>query len=265
VNIPIEKWYSAIFERHSRRQFDGRTLPNELLNNLMNFTHELNDHIHGVRAVVVNQNPEMVFKGAIGSYGKIKGAPAYVAFIGNMKDSNVQEKVGLLGEFFILEATSMGLATCWVGGFFRPDVVQTHIQLNGEEQVLAVSPLGFANEQITFEEKIMSGFATSHKRKDLDSLFSAQPTNPLPQWIRSALEAARIAPSAVNRQPWRFTIENDTIKVSVDNSRNSYHISKRLDCGIAMAHIIIGANHERVKGQWEYLTNLDVARFKRLE
>jgi len=85
-----------------------------------------------------------VFKGAIGSYGKIKGAPAYVAFIGKLEDPNIQEKVGYIGECLILEATSMGLATCWVGGFFRPDVVSKHITIRQNERVLAVSPLGYA-------------------------------------------------------------------------------------------------------------------------
>ncbi|AHF08429.1 hypothetical protein DESME_02545 [Desulfitobacterium metallireducens DSM 15288] len=42
----------------------------------------------------------------------------------------------------------------------------------------------------------------------------------------------------------------------------SYHISKRLDCGIAMAHLEIGAAHEGATCQWELLTGLEVARFK---
>jgi hypothetical protein len=53
-------------------------------------------------------------------------------------------------------------------------------------------------------------------------------------------------------------VENGTIRISLDNGRDSYHISKRLDCGIAMAHIEIGANYQGVKGQWEYLENPDV-------
>jgi len=65
-----------------------------------------------------------------------------------------------------------------------------------------------------------------------------------PDWIISALEAARMAPSAVNRQPWRFSVEeDDSIKISVDSFRDPYRISKRLDCGIAMVHIEVGAGH----------------------
>ena len=67
---------------------------------------------------------DKVFRGMIGSYGRINGAPAFIAFIGDMQSQYVQEEVGYTGEGIILEATALGLGTCWVGGFFKPDVVK---------------------------------------------------------------------------------------------------------------------------------------------
>lgn len=80
----------------------------------MDFSRELEKNIDGARAVITS-NSDKVFRGAIGSFGKINGAPAYVAFIGNMEDLYVQEKVGYIGECFILEAAFLGLATCRAG------------------------------------------------------------------------------------------------------------------------------------------------------
>lgn len=262
MQIPHEKWYDAVFQRRSRRQFNGKSLDSEVLTQLISFSNELNKESCGVRTKIVNHDPKDVFKGAIGSYGKIKGAPAYVAFIGNIEDSHVQEKVGYMGECFILEATSKGLATCWVGGFFRPEVVMKQISISEKEQVLAISPLGYALEQYSFEEKIMSGFASGHKRKDMEVLCLDGYKKNWPVWVKTALELGRLAPSAVNRQPWRFSVDTDAIKISVDNLKDSYHISKRLDCGIAMLHIEIGIKHEGLRGQWEYLDQSDVAIFK---
>lgn len=262
MDLMENKWYSAILQRRSRRQFNRKALPDGILERLNEFSRKLNDHVLGSKIIVVNENPDHVFKGAVGSYGKIKGAPAYVAFVGNMDDEAVQEKVGYAGELFVLEATSLGVGTCWVGGFFRPEVVGTQIKLAPHERVLAVSPLGYVSKLLSFEEKVMSGLATSHKRKRLETLLTDVPSQPWPSWLKSSLEAARLAPSAVNRQPWRFTVEEEAVKITVDSPTNSYHISKRLDCGIAMAHLEIGAAHEGVTGQWELLTGLEVARFK---
>lgn len=261
MQIPYERWYDAVFERRSRRQFNNKPIAPEVLTHLIDFSNLLNKKISGAKVEIVNHSPDDVFKGAIGSYGKIKGAPVYVAFIGNTQDPYVQEKVGYIGECFILEAASLGLGTCWVGGFFRPDEVKRQITIRQNERVLAVSPLGYASEQYSLQEKIMSGFVSGHKRKGIEAICPQGFKTDWPAWVKLALEAGRLAPSAVNRQPWRFSVDTDAIKISVDNLKDSYHISKRLDCGIAMIHIEIGAGHEGVSGQWEYLDQLEVAIF----
>ncbi|MDW7673636.1 MAG: nitroreductase family protein [Bacillota bacterium] len=254
------KWHEAIKKRRSRRQFIEKPIESGKINYLVEYCQQLNNWLGGgARAVVVTDNPEQAFKGLMGSYGKIKGAPAYVAFIGDSNDLNYQEKAGYLGEAFILEATNFGLASCWIGGFFKPEVVAEQIEIMPHEEVLAITPIGYVKKEYTFEEKLMAGFATTHKRKDLKELCQGLAESQWPKWVQFALEAARLAPSAVNRQPWRFTIEQNAIKVSIDNFKNISNISKRLDCGIAMLHLEAGAIAAGVTGTWTYLESKDVA------
>jgi len=255
------EWYDAVFKRRSRRQYNAKNLSDEDITHLHEFSKELNTKIDGVKIEIINQNPDEVFKGIIGSYGKIKGAPAYAAFIGNTNDNNLQEKIGYIGESFILEATSIGVATCWVGGFFRKDMVTKHVYINENEQVLAVTPLGYSPTDYSFEEKMMSMFATGHKRKNIEELCVGGYNDNWPEWVKSALELGRLAPSAVNRQPWRFHVENNSIKVSSESANDSYQISKRLDCGIAMIHIEVGVMKHGVRGTWKFLNHPDVAVF----
>ncbi len=262
MNYPVEKWYKAIFTRKSRRKFLSDKISQNHMSQLEKVNTELNNSISGARAVIVNENPDEVFKGILGSYGKIAGAPTYVAFVGDMNDQNVQEKVGYFGEAFILEATSLNLATCWVAGMFKPEAVADHIKINTHEKVLAVSPIGFVKQEYTIQEKLMSGMASSKKRKDLNALLPESSPENLERWEKAAIEAARLAPSAVNRQPWRFVLGSNSIKISLDDPKNPYNISKRLDCGIAMLHLEIGAMYAGVKGSWEYLPDPDVAIFK---
>jgi hypothetical protein len=82
-----------------------------------------------------------------------------------------------------------------------------------------------------------------------------------PEWARASLEAARLAPSAVNRQPWGFNVEDDGITVFVRTSGPEFNISKRLDCGIAMLHIEVAALSSGVKGNWKLLEAPGVGRF----
>lgn len=254
-----EEWYPAIAKRVSRRSFNSEAIPEEVLAKLDRMCFEF--RFPEARACLVTEQPQAVFKGVLGSYGKIKGAQAYLAFIGDIGYLHHQEKVGYLGEGFILEATALGLATCWVGGFFRPDVVARQIYLDPGEKVLAVTPIGYSGQEYSFQEKLLSGLAKSKNRKDLADLTQGIPMAEWPQWLRLAIEAARLAPSAVNRQPWRFRVEHHQITVLVDSLEDSYHIAKRLDCGIAMLHIQLAARAAGINGQWEYLTGSEVAVF----
>ena len=95
---------------------------------------------------LVTESADSVFKGIIGSYGKVKDAPAFIAFIGDMDDPFVQEEVGYTGEGIILEATALGLNTCWVGGFFKREIVAPLLEGRGKERALAITKVGHAKE-----------------------------------------------------------------------------------------------------------------------
>jgi len=260
MDIPFSRWHAAIPPRRSRRSFDSTELEPGLLAQLQTICTEFRPFPQA-RAELVTQSPDRILKGAIGPYGKVKGAPALIAFIGDMDDPYVQEKVGYLGEGIILEATAMGLATCWVAGFFRPKVAASIVGAAPNERVLAVTPVGHAVEDFSLEERAMMGFARAHRRKPLAELVTGLDQAELPHWMKSALEAARLAPSAINRQPWRFYVEPHTITVSVNNPRFTFGISKRLDCGIAMLHIEVAALDCGMQGRWESLEAPRVARF----
>ncbi|AEG60842.1 nitroreductase family protein [Desulforamulus ruminis] len=247
---PKDQWYEAITFRRSRRAFQNREIPDPLIKNLQRLCQEF--RFPEARAAMVLKPADEIFKGILGSYGKIKGAPAYIAFIGNTGYPYFQEKVGYLGEGVILEATGLGLSTCWVGGFFKPDVLAEHLSLACGEKVLAVTPVGYSREDYSLGEKVMSGMVKGKKRKALAEMTEGLAEVHWPRWIKTALEAARLAPSAVNRQPWRFKVEPEQITLLLDSMEDTYQISKRLDCGIAMLHLELGARAAGVSGNWEY-------------
>ena len=259
MEIPVNSWLNAINVRHSRRAFTGESLPEDKLHRLETIANEFKP-FRGARAVVVKDPPENVFKGAIGSYGKVKDAPHFIAFIGDTSVLEVQEVTGYLGEGIILEATSMDIQNCWVGGFFRREVVANIAGLRPNEQVLAITPIGYSLEKKSRTEKTFSRIVQSHKRKPIEDLLLESPQT-YPYWIISALEAARLAPSAANRQPWRFLIEKNSIAIRTDNLSDGRWVSKRLDCGIAMLHIELGARVNGVEGKWKFLSKPYVARY----
>jgi len=262
MDIPFSRWHPAIEKRRSRRRFyPNLPVAPEALAALDKVCNQFAPFPHA-RSRLVTESVESVFKGIIGSYGKVKGAPAFIAFIGNMDDPFVQEKVGYTGEGIILEATALGLNTCWVAGFFRRETVASLIDVSDKEQVLAVTPVGYAQQSESWEEKLMSRFGRSHNRRPLSKLVRGLPREKWPDWVNVSLEAARLAPSAANRQPWGFDVQEDGITVFVRTMGPEFNVSKRLDCGIAMLHLEVAAADCGRRGQWEFLPSPQVGKFK---
>ena len=179
------------------------------------------------------------------------GAPSAVAIIGTNDAPGVQMSMGYTGEAIVLEATRLGLGTCWIGGFYKPTRVAELLDLGGGERVYAVTPLGNPRETFTGYEKLAHTWkvASGSPRKSVKEI--APGFEKWPPWAQEAVELARIAPSAVNRQPWRFRYEEGRVIVAFDGAESAGRISKKLDCGIAMLHFELGAATAGVKGQWE--------------
>ena len=108
----------------------------------------------------------------------------------------------------------------------------------------------------------MSRFGRSHNRLPLSKLVKGLPKEQWPDWVGLSLEAARLAPSAINRQPWGFNVQDDSITVFARTGGPGFNVSKRLDCGIAMLHLEVAAVNSGCKGEWEFLPSPQVAKFK---
>jgi nitroreductase len=258
--LPFSRWHKAVFYRISRRNFDSKGLESEELSSLREFCHDFRP-FSGVRAELCLDSPDRVFKGTIGTYGKIKGAQVFIAFIGDTKDPKVNEKIGYFGEGIILEATARGLDTCWVGGYFYPEIVAGLLGIKENERVYAVTPIGHALEDFSSQEKKMRRFIKAHKRVPMEELVTGIDRDQWPKWIEEALEVGRLSPSAHNNQSWKFKVNTESITISVSKARGKLKQFNRMDCGIALLHIQLGALSAGINGSFRFLNDPDVAVF----
>lgn len=209
------------------------------------------------------RTPEVdVYRGAIGAYGKVTGAPHLLVVISSEPPS-LGTHAGYTGEGLILEACSLGLQTCWVGGFFDREKTASLVSLSKGERVVAVSPVGHAEGALSAGEEVMRDLAHSRQRKALPGI-AEDLDDSWPGWALAAVECARLAPSAVNRQPWRFRMSGRDLVVRRTRGPELPSVTKALDCGIAMLHAELGAYECGVSGMWHDCENspLALARFE---
>ncbi|MGB4592612.1 MAG: nitroreductase family protein [Coriobacteriia bacterium] len=252
------EWLDAVPVRRSRRSFDGRAFSADLGAGLLSMTREFRPFPDS-RAVFVDVAPQSLFAGILGSYGGVSGAPSAMLFVGDTASPYAAEHVGYMGEALVLDATLLGLATCWIGGLFSGGVAERLATLAPGERVFAVSPVGHALVSVSGKERVLFGAGREKKRLSLEDI--APGYHSWPPWAQRAIETVRPAPSAMHAQPWRFRMADDALIVAYHGAER-VRVSKRLDVGIAMLHAELGALSEGAHGVWTPLASPDVARFE---
>lgn len=246
------RWSHGLFERRSVRTYTGERLTAEEAGSLR----ELRPHrlgSAGVRHILLEGPPvDQILKGLVGSYGRIVGAAGLLVFITQERDPGHMAATGYYGQQVLLEATALGLATCWVGGAFRRETAREVLALAEGENILVVSPVGRAAVTAglrRLHDMSMKLFVPQRGgRKPLEAVVQGE--LPAEGWLRTALEAGRWAPSSVNLQPWRFAVSGGVVTVSHEPTGRSED-PRTLDCGIAMANFAVAARAAGVSGDWE--------------
>jgi hypothetical protein len=251
-----DRWFEALATRRSRRAYDGISMDPEKLR-LLKLTAETFVPFEDARAVIVENAPPDLFTGIIGSYGKVSGATSAIVFVVDTTSPTADEHCGYIGEGIVLEASALGLGTCWISGSFSKAVSTELVTLKEGEAVRAVSPVGRPALTLSGTERLLYRQDKPKFRRPLDEIAPGHESWPV--WAAEGARAARVAPSAINRQPWRFRYENGSVIISAASSAPG---TGRLDCGIAMLHFELGARTEGNDGAWVAMTGTDVARWE---
>jgi nitroreductase len=199
-------------------------------------------------------------KGIIGDYGRTIRAPHYLVLSARECDGCLTD-AGFRFEQMVLDATARGLGTCWVGMMFRESSLRAALGLDASWRVIVLSPVGRPADP-TFTSRMLRRMAGSAGRRPIEQLFFWQrhgrvlPAEVLTDSrLARVLEAARRAPSWMNKQPWRFVLSEREVLLyklkQQDREGKDYHA---LDCGIAMCHVHLAARALGIKGRWELAT-----------
>ena len=141
--------------------------------------------------LVLTPVDESLFTGTILGMGRITGCKMAAVVIACGTEALCRVNAGILGEAFVLEATALGLGTCWVSGTYRRKQIRLPMQEN--ETVLAVIAVGVPEKPLQAPK--------NRRRKPLDKLMNAVPADGM---MLDAAKLVQIAPSAMNMQPWRM-------------------------------------------------------------
>ena len=247
----------AIQARHSVRAYKELPLANKTVRVLVDKITELNQK--GRLHMQLIQNEPKAFQGTLAKYGKFRNVNNYIVMAGKkaasqreesktsldspereqartkFKSDDLDERVGYYGEQLVLLAQTLGLNTCWVGLSYSK-VPGTYV-LDEGEKIACYIAIGYGETQ-----------GVGHKIKTVEQVSNISDITPL--WFKKGVEAALLAPTAVNQQKFSFEY------IGMRNNRHQVRAKKgfsmigytQMDLGIAKCHFEIGAGE--VNFEW---------------
>lgn len=211
----------AIRQRHSVRQYTDKPLGEDVIRPLEEEIAAYNKE-SGLHIQLVKNEPK-AFDSFMAHYGKFSGVTNYIAMIGK-KGPDLEETCGYYGERLVLKAQQLGLNTCWVAMTYSK--IRSAFSVGEGEKLCIVISLGYGKTQ-----------GVLHRSKAIEKV--AKTDGPAPDWFTSGVEAALLAPTAMNQQKFQFTLTDD--KVSVRAGVGFY---TKIDLGIVRYHFEAGAGKE---------------------
>ena len=217
----------AIRARHSVRKYVERLIGAAEAERLKAAAERINTE-SGLNVQLVLEEPRS-FSSGVWKYGQFSGVTNYFVMAGP-EGKEAEEKVGWYGEELVLLAQTLGLNTCWVGLTYKK--IPGTFTLREGDKIHCVIALGYGANQ-----------GVQHPLRPVEKFYEA--AGEVPGWFLKGMEAALLAPTAVNQQKFKFILHADgSVEAKPLFSMMGYTI---IDLGIVKYHFEIAAGKEHFR------------------
>lgn len=214
----------AIQTRHSVRSYLQKPLEDGVKSALQNEIRAINQEA-GLHVQLVVNEPK-AFDGLMARYGKFSGVTNYIALVGK-KSPDLDELCGRHGERLVLLAQQLGLNTCWVAMTYKK--IPGVFQVDSGEKLTVVIALGYGAVQ-----------GVPHKSKPAEAV--AKDFGKAPEWFQRGVNAALLAPTAMNQQKFSFEIKDGRVLAKAGTG-----FYTKIDLGIVKYHFEAAAGKENFR------------------
>ena len=238
------KTLETMRNRRSVRSFDGKALSQEDAGRILDFAAKA-DNPYGlpIEWKLLDSKKDGL------SSPVIVGTDTFIA--GKMQQvPHAEEAFGYSFEKTVLYAWSLGVGTTWIAGTMDRQAFEKAMEVKEGEVMPCISPLGYAAKKMSLRETLMRKAIKADTRLEQGEIFfDGSFDKPLAKEgcavPGTMLEAVRLAPSAVNKQPWRMVFCQNKVHFYEKFAKN--YVSddgwdiRKIDLGIALCHFAMEA------------------------
>ncbi len=217
----------AMLQRHSVRNYLDKKIEQEKIDLIEEKISELNKE--GDLRLHFSEDAGKTFRSFLSRMSGLGSAPSAIICSG-ADSEDLEQRVGYYGEKLVLFIQQLGLNTCWVGMFSKKQAEKLMPVENGERTVIAIA-VGYGETQ--GKERKCKSFeevadVTGYKEQ-------------VPDWFKEGVEAALLAPTAINQQKFTICLNADESVDFIDNGG----VFSQVDLGIVKYHFEVGSGRKR--------------------
>lgn len=209
----------AIRRRHSVRAYENRKIEAEKAAQLHDLIARCNQE--GNLNLQLLEDAGGTFSRMLSKVMGLGSAPSVIACAGP-DDETLDERIGYYGQKIVLFAQALGLNTCWAGTFSEKN---TPAKRNPGDRLPIVIAIGYG-----------AGSGRVRKSKTADNVVVGGMAGK-PEWFCKGVEAALLAPTAVNQQKFEIRLKEDGTAEIIDKGG----ILSKIDKGIVTYNFEVGA------------------------
>ena len=248
------EYKKLILSRKSVRDYKKTTLKETHIKEIKDYVNKAKKLVDGIAIEVHIMGNEVFEKlnGKAGYKGFMLEAPNYAILLSEKKDNHIKN-AGYVGEQIVLKALELQIGSCWVS-FDNSDIIKNSLDINSDKEVVAIIALGYdenktkiinipkfgQNKSKTEVKKVADNTSERLGVEDIVYLKAwgnnAKADDLYNRALLDAFHYARLAPSTLNRQPWRFILDDEIVVLAVRDDEHTGTYEEEIDAGIVMLY-----------------------------
>lgn len=206
----------AMVERHMVRKYIDKPIPIEIARKIDGRVGDINREYR--TDVMFVRDDSSAFNAAI-KLVLAKGVRNYFILAGKAAP-DLRERLGMAGADLMLFCQTLGLNTWWVGGTYSRAKM---VQKAPDDEVIGIIAVGYGATQ-----------GKPHKSKSAQEVATYE--GPEPEWFKNGVEAALLAPTALDKQAFKIKGVGDEVTITYEPGTFAGE-----DLGLVKYHFALGA------------------------
>jgi len=261
---------TIISKKRSVRNYKQHQIDDKVFDELRSYYKNHKKLMDNIDIQIIVKSKDEVYhnlKGFAGYNNILLEAPHYMFILSEEKDNYI-ENTGYIAEGIMVKAYDLNVGSCWIS-FDDGEIIKEKLSIKSDKKLSGIISFGNDDNKIKILHEPKAGDLPSKADIDFEEdnvtiRLDVEDVVFMGDWgcradadelqVRGLLDAfnfARFAPSTLNKQPWRFIVDDEFVILVLKKDDHISEYSSKIDAGIVMLYFDLIVNNSLKDTTWQ--------------